>query len=162
MDQNIWGPGSWLLLHSISFNYTKNKKTEVLTFLNALSDVLPCRYCRESMKKHMKKLPPNLNSRRDFVTWMIDFHNLVNVSLNKPVITFDEAISIYEKMYDKKLKLDDDSDLESSSMFDINNIADSVKSIDTKTMILLVTVPASLWLLYTLTSGGNKSRSKRR
>lgn len=161
MNQNIWGPGTWLLLHSISFNYTKNKKTEVLTFLNALSDILPCRYCRVSMKKHMKKLPPNLNSRRDFVTWMIDFHNLVNVSLNKPVITFDEAISIYEKMYDKKLKIDDDSDLESSSIFGLDNITNRVKSIDTKTMILLVTLPASLWLLYTLTVS-NKSRSKRR
>ena len=56
-------------------------------------------------------------------------------------------------MYDKKLKLDDDSDLESSSIFGLDNITDSVKSIDTKTMILLITVPASLWLLYTLTSG---------
>lgn len=152
MNQNVWGPGTWLLLHSISFNYTTNKKDEVEKFLYALSDVLPCRYCRISMKKHMKKLPPNLNSRRDFVTWMIDFHNLVNISLKKPIITFDEAIAIYEKLYNKKLNLDEDTT--TNGIFDnITNITNNITSkIDKKNAIILFTVPLSLILLYYLTN----------
>ena len=118
MNQKVWGPGAWLFLHSMSFNYSPKKKQEMVDFLKAFNKVLPCRYCRENMKKHMDKMPPQLESRRDFVKWMIDFHNIVNVQEGKSVVSFDEAIDIYEKMYGKKLDLNDPIDINDIMTFD--------------------------------------------
>ena len=162
MNQKVWGPGTWLLLHSISFNYTTKKKKEVENFLYSLNEVLPCRYCRESMTKHIKKYPPNLNSRREFVAWMIDFHNLVNVSLDKPVVPFDEAIAIYEKLYNKKLKLDEEKEDNNFDDYDINTLFNEInKLLNKKNFILLTVSVLSIGLLYTLYNGKNKGRRKK-
>ena len=162
MNQKVWGPGTWLLLHSISFNYTTKKRKEVENFLYSLNEVLPCRYCRESMTKHIKKYPPNLNSRREFVTWMIDFHNLVNVSLNKPIVSFDEAIKIYEKLYDKKLKLDEDKEDNNFDDYDINTLFKNIKKhINKKNFIFISIVVLSVGLLYTLYDEKNKGKRKK-
>jgi hypothetical protein len=159
MNQKVWGPGTWLLLHSISFNYTTNKKKEVENFLYSLNDVLPCRYCRESMTKHIKKYPPNLNSRREFVTWMIDFHNLVNVSLGKSIVSFDEAISIYEKLYNKKIILDEEKEDNNFDDYDINYIFREIKNfLNKKNIMLLTLLIISISLLYSVNN--NKKRRK--
>jgi hypothetical protein len=157
MNQKVWGPGTWLLLHSISFNYTTKKRKEVENFLYSLNEVLPCRYCRESMTKHIKKYPPNLNSRREFVAWMIDFHNLVNVSLDKPVVPFDEAIAIYEKLYNKKLKLDEEKEDNNFDDYDISTLFNEIKKqLNKKNFILLSIIVLSIGLLYTLNEGRNR------
>ena len=111
------------------------------------------------MTKHIKKYPPNLNSRREFVTWMIDFHNLVNVSLGKSIVSFDEAISIYEKLYNKKIILDEEKEDNNFDDYDINYIFREIKNfLNKKNIMLLILLIISISLLYSVNN--NKKRRK--
>ena len=88
---------------------------------------------------------------------MIDFHNLVNVSLDKPVVPFDEAIAIYEKLYNKKLKLDEEKEDNNFDDYDISTLFNEIKKqLNKKNFILLSIIVLSIGLLYTLNEGRNR------
>ena len=62
----IWGPSLWHTLHTISFNYpvnptSKDKKTYFAFFKN-LSNILPCRYCRENDKKNIQDVKLDMSN----------------------------------------------------------------------------------------------------
>ena len=117
MVPNIWGPPAWLFLHSITFNYPKNPsendKNNYNTFFNSLKYVIPCPICKEHYAKNLLKLPIRLNTRDDLIRWLIDIHNSVNKSNNKPVLSYQEVYDKYDKLYnqtddffnDNKLKI---------------------------------------------------------
>lgn len=113
MDPNIWGPKFWFSLHSVSFTYPfypdEVDKIRYKTFFEMLEYVLPCVVCRVNYAKNIKSYPidNHLKDRKSLAYWVIDIHNMVNVENGKPAITHQEAISIYEKIYDKKIYLDD-------------------------------------------------------
>jgi len=105
MEPNIWGPGAWIFLHSITLNYPYNptiqdKKT-YLDFFNNLHRVLPCSVCKTNYKKHLSSNPVNfhLQSKQSLVKWLIEIHNQANKSAGKPIVTFDEFMKIYKNLY---------------------------------------------------------------
>ena len=61
MLTSVWGPPLWHYLHVMSFNYpvkpTAADKKHYRDFICNLRNVLPCRYCRENLKKNLKMLP---------------------------------------------------------------------------------------------------------
>ena len=111
MNQNIWGPHMWFALHSISFTYplhpTELDKKRYGKFIDLLQYVIPCSVCRKNFRRNLKEFPPNLNSRKAFVYWLIDIHNEVNSLTGKEHISREKAISLYEKKYNMKIKLED-------------------------------------------------------
>ena len=87
---SVWGPPLWHVLHLISFNYpvnpTKADKKHYKDFIYNLDNVLPCRYCRENLKKNLKALPltsSDLKNRDKFSRWVYKLHELVNAMLGK-------------------------------------------------------------------------------
>ena len=113
MNQNLWGPQLWFFLHTISFNYPlkpkKEDKERMITFLYGLQPVIPCKICRDHFKRNLAESPPRLDNRKDFSEWMIDAHNEVNGRTGKKILTYDEAISIWEKNLGKKISLTSDN-----------------------------------------------------
>ena len=113
MDQKIWGPGLWLFLHTMTFNYpvnpTKIDKQKMRNFLLSLGDILPCKYCRDNFRKHLNNNPIKLDSKRDLVRWMICIHNEVNEQEGKQNVKELDVIQAYEKIYSKKLDLDENT-----------------------------------------------------
>ena len=111
MNQNIWGPHMWFALHSISFTYplhpTELDKKRYGKFIELLQYVIPCSVCRKNFRRNLKEFPPNLNSRKAFAYWLIDIHNEVNSLTGKEHISREKAISLYEKKYNMKIKLED-------------------------------------------------------
>jgi FAD-linked sulfhydryl oxidase len=111
MDPKIWGPNFWFALHTITFNYSVNpdeeEKERIRNFFNSLEYILPCKLCRVNYSHHIRQNPieNQLNSRKDLVFWLIDIHNMVNVQNNKPKLSYEQVISIYEKAYNKKIDL---------------------------------------------------------
>ena len=110
MNQNIWGPHMWFVLHTITFNYPINPKEDIIKyhsdFLYSLQYVLPCGVCRKHYKRHIKENPPEkaLENRDNFIKWMIDLHNEVNGETGKKnTYTYQEIISRYEKVYNMKI-----------------------------------------------------------
>ena len=105
MDPNIWGPGAWTLLHSITFNFpdkpTQQDKNEYSASFYALANVLPCSVCQNNLKKNMNNLPIKfyLDSKEKLTKWLFEIHNLVNQETKKKTITYKQFKNIYKNMY---------------------------------------------------------------
>lgn len=88
-SRELLGRHSWTLLHSIAAYYpdnpTEEEKQYALDFLNGFAHLYPCKACREHLQKSMKKYPPNVNSRKEFMLYLCTIHNIVNRTLLKPV-----------------------------------------------------------------------------
>jgi len=105
MDPNIWGPGAWTLLHSITFNFPENPtqqdKNEYADFFYALANVLPCSVCQNNLKKNMDKIPIKfyLDSKEKLSKWLFEIHNLVNIETKKKTITYKQFKNNYKNLY---------------------------------------------------------------
>jgi hypothetical protein len=106
LNQNIWGPGTWLFLHSITLNYpekpTPQDKERITVFFTLVGELLPCRYCRENFNRHIRRYPIRCESRQELSLWLIDIHNMVNVYLKKPVMSREDAMKKLLYLYRKE------------------------------------------------------------
>ena len=108
MNPNIWGPGAWLFLHSITLSYptkpTYQQKRIYSDFFNLLAYVLPCLKCKENYKKHITENPisHNLDTKKDFIKWLINIHNKTNKINDKKEISYKEFETIYSDLYKNK------------------------------------------------------------
>jgi hypothetical protein len=102
MDPKIWGPFLWYILHIISFNYPVHPsyadKRIYHDFYVNFKDLIPCSTCRKHYNQHLHINPitPALDNRSDLVKWVIQMHNLVNISLGKPTMTVQEVLMAYK------------------------------------------------------------------
>ena len=86
MNTWIWGPPKWKFLHSLSFSPDAHAHAAVVSeFLNTLSSVLPCKYCRESYSKFVRELQPlqQTITSGQLPRWMYDLHEKVNAKLDR-------------------------------------------------------------------------------
>lgn len=104
MLTNVWGPAMWHYLHTISFNYPihpsgKDKKYYRQQIMN-LQHTLPCRYCRENLKKNLAEMPLedcHLESRNTFSRYLYALHEKVNKMLGKKSgLTYCDVRERYE------------------------------------------------------------------
>jgi hypothetical protein len=104
MKPEIWGPHLWFIMHLISFEYperpTEMDKRIYHDFYTSLKDVIPCEMCKKHYRDHITKYPltPHLDSRDTLVKWVIQVHNFVNASLNKPLLNIQQVMEIYSKI----------------------------------------------------------------
>ena len=107
-NPEVWGPGGWLFLHTISLNYPTNPtyedKENYKTFFTSLKNVIPCKNCAKHYSENLNNysLDKSLNSKQDLVKWLIDIHNEVNVKNNKRKYSYDEVINKYNNLYSPK------------------------------------------------------------
>lgn len=113
MNPNIWGPHAWIFLHTITLNYpnfpTNEEKEQHKKFFESLQHTIPCLECAKHYGNNVKKYPltPNiLKNRNNLVRWLINMHNQVNISTNKPTLTVDKVIRIYYDLYRPKTVFD--------------------------------------------------------
>ena len=113
MDPKIWGPKFWFSLHTVTFAYPFHPDVEhqerIKNFFNSLEYILPCSICRVNYSKKIRKHPidNNLDSRKKLVFWLIDIHNMVNMQTGKRAWSYQEVLEYYEKIYGKKILLED-------------------------------------------------------
>ena len=104
MVTTIWGPPTWVALHTMSFNYGVNPSPEqreaYRSFFTNIADMLPCRHCRDNYKRNLQSWPLNdaaLQNRHNFSRWLWVMHEMINRSLNKPKgPSFEEVQQLYE------------------------------------------------------------------
>lgn len=108
MDTLFWGPGLWIALHSITFNYpiepTEDEKKQYKTFFNSLKYILPCQTCQQHYTETLEKkfpIEPALINRDRLTRWLVDFHNDVNQRLGKPYVDYNSVKEKYEMMRGK-------------------------------------------------------------
>lgn len=122
MDTRFWGPSGWQLLHLVAQEYPNNAngitKRRYELFFNAMKDILPCRFCRESTSNFMAQpeyaLHPALRSKETLTKWLYDLHNRVNKKLRDqcaedprvicppPDPTFEGVSEVYEQLLKAK------------------------------------------------------------
>ena len=59
---------------------------------------------RENYKDHLQKLPITpqvLQNTKSLFKWTVEVHNLVNKSLNKRLLSYEEAYQLYTKVHEK-------------------------------------------------------------
>jgi hypothetical protein len=86
----VWGPSMWHYLHTMSFNYpvrpTNDDKKYYRDFMLNLVHVLPCRHCRENLKRNYKAHPLKMcymKDRNTFSRYVYKLHEVVNKMLGK-------------------------------------------------------------------------------
>jgi len=105
-QSRAWGPMQWFLLHMMSFNYptspSEEDKKHYKDFVVSLQHVLPCRFCRENLKKNLAKLPlldKHLRNRDTFSRYIYNLHELVNKMLcKKSNLSFCEVRDRFEHL----------------------------------------------------------------
>jgi hypothetical protein len=86
----VWGPALWHSLHTISFNYpikpSNEDKNHYRDFMLSLVNTLPCKYCRENLKKNYKIFPLTMECMKDrnsFSRYVYRLHERINKNLGK-------------------------------------------------------------------------------
>ena len=100
----IWGPAIWHFLHIISFNYpvepTEENKKHYLKFMLDLKYILPCKKCRENLKKNYNQLPitmKDMKNRYTFSLYVYNLHELINKMLHKKSnLSYEDIRQRYE------------------------------------------------------------------
>lgn len=104
MMTSVWGPPTWHMLHTMSFNYpvnpTAEQKRQYKEFIFSLQHVLPCGACRKNLKENLKAVPLTahaLRNRNTFSRWMYRLHEQVNKMLNKKSkLSYNDVRERYE------------------------------------------------------------------
>jgi FAD-linked sulfhydryl oxidase len=108
MNPEIWGPGAWTFLHTITLNYPNNPDIDVIdyhkNFFVLLKNIIPCEKCRLHYSQYLIDNPIDdvLNNKQDFVIWLNKLHNEINVRNNKPEMNIKNMIKLYRKKYSEK------------------------------------------------------------
>ena len=90
MLTTVWGPSLWHYMHTMSFNYpikpTNNDKKYYKDFIINLQYVLPCKYCRDNLKKNFKAHPLrkcDMRNRETYSKYVYKLHETINKMLGK-------------------------------------------------------------------------------
>jgi hypothetical protein len=87
----------WKELHTHAINYTG---TNDAIYLAGFGRRIP-RYtkgcaCQEFWTNWIRANPPTYTTAMDYFTWTIKAHNAVNVKLNRPEMSLEDAIKLYK------------------------------------------------------------------
>jgi len=108
LDPKVWGPHFWFFLHTvaITYPYSTNEVTrkKYYDFIQNLPLFLPIDEIGNTFSRLLDKYPvtPYLDSRQSFTKWMHFIHNKINVSLDLPELTMEEAMTAYYEHYKPK------------------------------------------------------------
>ena len=92
---------------------TDEQKKDFKTWLTLLGSVMPCKYCRESYKKHIQEPKLQLSdsvmaNRVTLIKWAYDLKNTVNEATGTIyALTFDDFVEKYESYRARCVETDD-------------------------------------------------------
>jgi hypothetical protein len=100
MSKKDWGNISWILMHSLAQKIGENKfldsKQILIKIIFDICNNLPCPDCREHASKLLKTSNINkISNRKELISFLCEFHNIVNVKLKKPKKNIDEVEKLY-------------------------------------------------------------------
>lgn len=117
MDTRFWGPSGWTMLHSLAAHYPSDAKSQdkkhYKDFFDILPKVLPCCYCRDSLRVYYRSLPfPSHPTPTRLGKWIYQIHRRVNKKLRKqgelisPNPSFRQVLEKYHNKAVKSLSND--------------------------------------------------------
>jgi hypothetical protein len=100
MQKSVWGPATWKLLHTlvlkINDNITYSQLIDLKNIILRILHNLPCPYCTSHALSYISASNyKSINNINDLRIFIFNFHNNVNKRLNKPIITYEEHVQLY-------------------------------------------------------------------
>jgi hypothetical protein len=109
LDPKIWGPHYWFVLHTIALTYPAYPndviKKKYYDFIQNLPLFIPVPEIGNIFMTLLDKYPvtPYLDSQQSFIKWMNFIHNKINLSLELPEMSLDDAMFAYYEHYKPKV-----------------------------------------------------------
>ena len=87
----------WIELH----NYKYTTEEDARRWFIQWERRIPCGNCRKNWQDLMQieENKPNFSSDYEFFVWGVRMHNIVNGTLNKRIMSLEEAKKVYNKVY---------------------------------------------------------------
>jgi hypothetical protein len=103
MSQNVWGSITWILFHSfaekINEEHFINIKDRFIAFIKDTCLNLPCPICSSHALEVLKQANfKSINTKADMIEFLRQFHNIVNIKLDKPIIDKNYIITYYKNV----------------------------------------------------------------
>lgn len=96
-----WGNACWWLFHTLAYKLKEgndDKVPELLQYMLSICSVLPCPTCSEHARTTLRGLNKNAIKSKDMlITTFIQFHNIVNKRLNKPIFSREQHDELYNR-----------------------------------------------------------------
>jgi hypothetical protein len=112
-DPKYIGPGVWNTIHKQAYlAQTPARQQQFIIFMKDTCYGFPCKVCRGHCTEYIKNNPMEnyAGSTVDgkllgLFVWTWKFHNTVNARLNKPMMSWETAVTLYEESDDKVCSL---------------------------------------------------------
>jgi hypothetical protein len=92
-----WGNWLWGFIHTITIIDNSNNIQQnqlIIHKLIGIKDIFPCSICENTYKYYLTKLNTiDFRESMALFYWSVDLHNTVNSKLNKPLWSYDQALS---------------------------------------------------------------------
>lgn len=141
MNNNSWGPVTWVLLHTIAAKikseYFLSNKVFLINIIKLICKTLPCEDCANHATillnnyKHFHKL----NTLHEFQIWLWEFHNIINIKLGKKEVSKDILQNFHKnnliqllQFWNTKYKLNVQTAYQLKHSIDINNTRNIVNT----------------------------------
>jgi hypothetical protein len=99
MSKYIWGNACWYLFHTLAEKLKPECDEEVQTILFHFKQVcynLPCPSCSQHAMETLQSAHlDRIKTRENLKRFFLEFHNLVNKRLKKPIFTQEECDKLY-------------------------------------------------------------------
>jgi hypothetical protein len=104
---SYWGPLGWATLHSASLLYSDEpspaEREVIRRFVVLFGDTITCYTCRthfqDMLAKYRNWNPGFLDTKREFVLFVMRAHNTVNKRIDKPILTtFQDCLNSLKNM----------------------------------------------------------------
>ena len=88
MSRAVWGPITWRFLHTVAAKirpeHFASQRNDIITVIKKVCDVLPCPECRSHALQSLNRANfNNIHSKDDLLTFLFEFHNMVNKQTRK-------------------------------------------------------------------------------
>lgn len=103
MPTKEWGNATWLLFHTLAAQIDETKFTEfknsLISIITTTCHNLPCPMCSQDASNILKKANiHNINTKKDFIEFLRQFHNIVNIKLQHKTFSIEE-LKIYDNVH---------------------------------------------------------------
>jgi hypothetical protein len=75
------------------------KAQAYVKFFESLPDILPCAMCGRHLKENLETMPVDTS---DLFRWTVDIHNLVNDQINKPTVSYEQALGYWSTRCERR------------------------------------------------------------
>lgn len=103
MPTDTWGNATWLLFHTIAAQIQEDKFAEnrdlLVDVIITTCSNLPCPTCTKDASSILKRANlHNIKNKNDFIEFLRQFHNIVNIKLHKKTYSLDEIENKYNRV----------------------------------------------------------------